>query len=148
MHSRSKVACHCSKCNGKLIDPRTRKKHMEIENQMKTWYGLSSSKVNKAVPKRNQTDDNDENTSNPSNSSNPSEFSNSTSSKAPYEPSWLSWLASKLIKPSLSYSSKSNELARLSSSLSKLVWASSRAIKPAREPNIINFKPAVGITKC
>src|SRR2546421_8645394 len=80
MHSRSKVACHCSKCNGKLIDPRTRKKHMEMENQMETRYGSSSSKVNKAVPKRNQTDDNDENTSNPSNPSNPSEFSNSTSS--------------------------------------------------------------------
>ena len=80
MHSRSKVACHCSKCNGKLIDPRTRKKHMEIENQMETRYGSSSSKVNKAVPKRNQTDDNDENTSNPSNPSNPLESSNSTSS--------------------------------------------------------------------
>ena len=80
MHSRSKVACHCSKCNGKLIDPRTRKKHMEIENQMETRYGSSSSKVNKAVPKRNQTDDNDENTSNPSNPSNPSESSNSTGS--------------------------------------------------------------------
>ena len=77
MHSRSKVACHCNKCNGKLIDPRTRKKHMEIENQMETRYGSSSSKVNKAVPKRNQTDDNDENTSNPSN---PSESSNLTSS--------------------------------------------------------------------
>ena len=50
---------------------------MEIENQMETRYGSSSSKVNKAVPKRNQTDDNDENTSNPSN---PSESSNSTSS--------------------------------------------------------------------
>ena len=33
---------------------------MEIENQMETRYGSSSSKVNKAVPKRNQTDDNDE----------------------------------------------------------------------------------------
>ena len=53
---------------------------MEIENQMETRYGSSSSKVNKAVPKRNQTDDNDENTSNPSNPSNPSESSNSTSS--------------------------------------------------------------------
>ena len=53
------------------------KKYMEIENQMETRYGSSSSKVNKAVPKRNQTDDNDENTSNPSN---PSESSNSTSS--------------------------------------------------------------------
>ena len=80
MHSRSKVTCHCSKCNGKLIDPSTRKKHMEIENQMETWYESSLSKVNKAVPKRNQTDDNDENTSNPSNPSNPSESSNSTSS--------------------------------------------------------------------
>src|SRR5256885_8170572 len=77
MHSRSKVVCHCSKCNGKLIDLKTRKKHMEIENQMETRYGSSSSKVNRAVPKRNQSDDNDENTSNPSN---PSEFSNSTSS--------------------------------------------------------------------
>ena len=53
---------------------------MEIENQMEIRYGLSSSKVNKAVPKRNQTDDNDENISNPSNPSNPSESSNSTSS--------------------------------------------------------------------
>src|ERR1044072_9554293 len=44
---------------------------------METRYGSSSSKVNKAVPKRNQTD---ENTSNPSNPSNPSESSNSTSS--------------------------------------------------------------------
>src|SRR3989440_5380853 len=79
MHSRSKVACYCSKCNGKLIDPRTQKKYMEIENQMETRYGSSSSKVNKAV-KRNQTDDNDENISNPSNPSNPSESSNSTSS--------------------------------------------------------------------
>src|SRR2546423_7106518 len=77
MHSRSKVACHCSKCNRKLIDPRTRKKHMEIENQMETRYGSSSSKVNKVVPKRNQTDDNDKNPLNPSN---PSESSNSTSS--------------------------------------------------------------------
>jgi hypothetical protein len=50
---------------------------MEIENQMETRYGSSSSKVNKTVPKRNQTDDNDENSSNPSN---PSESSNSTSS--------------------------------------------------------------------
>src|SRR2546423_13038230 len=80
MHSRSKIACYCSKCNGKLIDLRTRKKYMEIENQMETRYGSSSSKVNKAVPKRNQTDDNDKNTSNPSNPSNLSESSNSTSS--------------------------------------------------------------------
>jgi len=50
---------------------------MEIENQMETRYGSSSSKVNKAVPKRNQTDDNDENTSNPSN---PSKSSNLISS--------------------------------------------------------------------
>lgn len=50
---------------------------MEIENQLEARYGSSSSKVNKAAPKRNQTDDNDENTSNPSN---PSESSNSTSS--------------------------------------------------------------------
>src|SRR5688500_362127 len=77
MHSRSKVVCHCSKCNGKLIDSRTRKKHMEIENQLEARYGSSSSKINKAAPKRNQTDDNNENTSNPSN---PSESSNSTSS--------------------------------------------------------------------
>ena len=53
---------------------------MEIENQMKTRYGSSSSKVNKAVPKRNQTDDNDENTSNPSESSNSTSSSNSSGS--------------------------------------------------------------------
>ena len=53
---------------------------MEIENQMETRYGLSSLKINKAVPKRNQTDDNDENTSNTLNPLNPSEFSNLTSS--------------------------------------------------------------------
>ena len=75
--TRNKVPYGCSKCNGKLIDPRTRKKHMEIENQMEIRYGSSSSKVNKAVSKRNQTDDNDKNPSNPSN---PSESSNSTSS--------------------------------------------------------------------
>ena len=50
--TRNKVQCDCSKCNGRLVDPRTRKKHEEEENQMKIRY--SSAKIGKSSPKKNE----------------------------------------------------------------------------------------------
>lgn len=48
--TRKKVQCGCSKCNGKLVDPRTLKKHEEEENQMKIRY--SSAKIGKSSLKK------------------------------------------------------------------------------------------------
>ena len=57
--TRNKVQCDCSKCNGRLVDPRTRKKHEEEENQMKIRY--SSAKIGKSSPKKKRIDDDEEN---------------------------------------------------------------------------------------
>ena len=56
--TRNKVPCGCSKCNGKLVDPRTRKKHEEEESQMEIRY--SSTKFGKSSPKKNWIDEDDE----------------------------------------------------------------------------------------
>jgi len=42
---RPKVPCYCKKCNGKLVETRTRQKHEIEENQLQT--SISSMKKNK-----------------------------------------------------------------------------------------------------
>src|SRR5436305_5673392 len=83
MHKRNKVSCPCSKCKGKLRDPRIRNDYMNQEKQMEARYRSDSSKlinVNKSVSRDDHDDEKTLKQSKSSDTNSSSESSNSSGS--------------------------------------------------------------------